>query len=298
MLWPYSNPALPSLATPSTAQPSLLHSTLAERIDVYSFDAVGMRLHRALRGPLKLASREGVKELLRNASGAAGGHKFSLHFLLTEWEQVVDAWQLHNWEAYRDVARLGRKTRLPEAQRAILWFVFERMRNEMKERGLMTHAGMFTALASTLTISNRRRSTLPWWMRHRTSACRNCASSQRWEEAGPMLSFLPATLASVFSSSPFRGIDIRGRARTLRVNYRTSHQIRQQADRLLGPEMTDVVRNTAATPFRTSTARRPSSASSGTKVKKSKPSPPGFPSRLEPDFCLMNSACSCAQPGS
>ncbi len=33
---------------------------------------------------------------------------------------------------------------------------------------------------------------------------------------------------------------IRGRARTLRINYRTSHQIRQQADRLLGPEMTDV----------------------------------------------------------
>ena len=36
------------------------------------------------------------------------------------------------------------------------------------------------------------------------------------------------------------GVDIRGRSRTLRVNYRTSHQIRQQADRLLGPEITDV----------------------------------------------------------
>ena len=29
------------------------------------------------------------------------------------------------------------------------------------------------------------------------------------------------------------GVDIRGRSRTLRVNYRTSHQIRTQADRLL-----------------------------------------------------------------
>ena len=36
------------------------------------------------------------------------------------------------------------------------------------------------------------------------------------------------------------GVDIRGRSRTLRVNYRTSHQIRVQADRLLGPEVTDV----------------------------------------------------------
>ena len=35
-------------------------------------------------------------------------------------------------------------------------------------------------------------------------------------------------------------MDIRGRARNLRVNYRMSHQIRQQSDRLLGPEVTDV----------------------------------------------------------
>jgi superfamily I DNA/RNA helicase len=40
------------------------------------------------------------------------------------------------------------------------------------------------------------------------------------------------------------GIDIRGRSRTLRINYRTSHQIRMQADRLLGPELSDVDGNT------------------------------------------------------
>ena len=36
------------------------------------------------------------------------------------------------------------------------------------------------------------------------------------------------------------GVDVRGRATTLRINYRTSHQIRMKADRLLGPEMADV----------------------------------------------------------
>jgi superfamily I DNA/RNA helicase len=36
------------------------------------------------------------------------------------------------------------------------------------------------------------------------------------------------------------GVDVRGRSKTLRVNYRTSHQIRMQADKLLGPEITDV----------------------------------------------------------
>jgi hypothetical protein len=31
----------------------------------------------------------------------------NLAFLLTEWEQVVNAWQLETWDAYRDVLRLG-----------------------------------------------------------------------------------------------------------------------------------------------------------------------------------------------
>jgi mRNA-degrading endonuclease RelE of RelBE toxin-antitoxin system len=40
------------------------------------------------------------------------------------------------------------------------------------------------------------------------------------------------------------GVDVRGRSRTLRVNYRTSHQIRMQADHLLGPSVDDVDGNT------------------------------------------------------
>ena len=67
---------------------------LAERIDVHSLNALGLRLYKSHCGPANLASREAVRELLGEASKAVGGHKFSLHFLLTEWDQVVDAWQL------------------------------------------------------------------------------------------------------------------------------------------------------------------------------------------------------------
>jgi superfamily I DNA/RNA helicase len=40
------------------------------------------------------------------------------------------------------------------------------------------------------------------------------------------------------------GVDVRGRSRNLRVNNRTSHQIRMQADRLLPPKVSDVDGNT------------------------------------------------------
>lgn len=97
---------------------------LGERIDVHSLESLGLRLYKANFGPVRLASRQDVKECVRAASEAIEGHRFSLRFLLAEWEQVVDAWRLSTWESYRDVARLGRKTRLPEAQRTVLWSIF------------------------------------------------------------------------------------------------------------------------------------------------------------------------------
>ncbi len=60
----------------------------------------------------------------------------------------------------------------------------------------------------------------------------------------PNALFFAGDLGQRIFQQPFSwkslGVDIRGRSRTLRVNYRTSHQIRKQADRLLGPVVTDV----------------------------------------------------------
>jgi len=93
---------------------------VAERLEVHAM-SLGIRLLRAQLGPVRLASKEDVDTLLREASQASGEHKFSALFLRTEWDQVVDAWQLGTWEAYRDVQRLGRRKHLPEARRALLW---------------------------------------------------------------------------------------------------------------------------------------------------------------------------------
>ena len=128
---------------------------LAERIDVYSLNAIGLRLYKAHVGQATIADRETVSELMQEAASAVGGHKFGQHFLLTEWQQVVDAWQLGNWEAYRDVARLGRKTRLPEPQRKVLWSIFERVRAGLQSRRLITCAVLFTSLAAAISKSKK-----------------------------------------------------------------------------------------------------------------------------------------------
>jgi mRNA-degrading endonuclease RelE of RelBE toxin-antitoxin system len=93
---------------------------LAERIEVYGIDAVAMQLYKRRIGRPQLAPPERIHAFLKEGSARAGEHTFSQRFLRTEWEHIVDAWQLQSWEDYRAVARLGRKTRLPEQQRVML----------------------------------------------------------------------------------------------------------------------------------------------------------------------------------
>jgi len=172
------------------------------------------------------------------------GHKFSLPFLLTEWEQVVDAWQLESWEAYRDVARLGRKTRLAEKQRAILWSIFERVRLALKTGGMVTYSDMFNRLASQLAQSKNRPfdfSVIDEAQDVSVSQLKFLAALAGGRKDGL---FFAGDLGQRIFQQPFSwkalGVDVRGRSFTLRINYRTSHQIRMQADRLLGPDVSDV----------------------------------------------------------
>lgn len=217
---------------------------LGERIDVHSLNALGLRLYKLHVGPATLCDRPTLLELLKEAATAVPGHKFGLHFLFTEWDQVVDAWQLETWEAYRDVARLGRKTRLPETQRTVLWSIFDRVRSGLKARNLITPAGLFTTLAAAVSKSKN----LPFDFAVVDEAQDISISHLRFFAAlgadRPNALFFAGDLGQRIFQQPFSwkslGVDIRGRSRTLRVNYRTSHQIRTQADRLLGPEVTDV----------------------------------------------------------
>lgn len=217
---------------------------LAERLEVHAMSSLGIRLYQAQIGPVRLASKEDIDALLREASLGVGDQKFSAFFMRSEWNQVVDAWQLDTWEAYRDVQRLGRRTRLPETRRAVLWKIFEQVREALKARGLMTEAALFQGLADAQS-------------KRPTSAYDEAVVDEAQDISIAQLRFLAALaggrpnglffsgdLGQRIFQQPFSwkalGVDVRGRSKTLRVNYRTSHQIREQADRLLGPEITDV----------------------------------------------------------
>ncbi|MGH7493672.1 MAG: 3'-5' exonuclease [bacterium] len=217
---------------------------LAERLEVHAMNDVGLRLYTANFGRPNIPSMELIQQLIATASGEVLGHKFSQRFLLTEWEQVVDAWQLETWEAYRDVVRLGRKTRLLEKQREVLWSIFERVRMSLKSQNMITYADLFSRLAVQLAKSKHP----PFHFTIVDEAQDISIPQLRFLAALgaglPNRLFFAGDLGQRIFQQPFSwkelGVEVRGRSKTLRINYRTSHQIRMQADRLLAPELADV----------------------------------------------------------
>ena len=215
---------------------------LMERLDVDAIGEVAARLYRARVDQKALADERRIREHLEEASVGVE-QPFTANFLWLEWHHVIDAWDLRSWVAYRDVPRAGRRTRIGAKQRELLWSVFERVRERLAEAGEVTGAERFHRLADALHESTA----LPY----------DFVIADESQDLGvPELRFL-ATLApdrpdALFFAGdlgqrifqpPFSwkslGIDVRGRSYTLRVNYRTSHQIRRSADRLLPPVVSD-----------------------------------------------------------
>lgn len=219
-------------------------SDVLDRLTILPLRTVAIQLYAAENGEPQMVTDAELGELLSDASQKGETHRFTDSFLRAEWNEVVDAWQLDSWDAYRDVQRLGRKARLAEPQRKVLWTIFERVREALAGRQLLTVSSLLAHVTQRMTCQTER----PF----------DFAVVDEAQDIGvPELRFLAALgadkkdclffagdLGQRIFQPPFSwkslGVDIRGRSKTLRINYRTSHQIRLQADRLLPPELSDV----------------------------------------------------------
>lgn len=217
---------------------------LAERLEVQAINAIGVRLYELNYARPQLAQPDSIKELINSAAAEVEEHNFTQHFLYTEWEQVVDAWQIKTWEAYRDVLRLGRKTRLPENKRKVLWCIYERVISHLDSKQMITYSCLFNTLAEKFTRDNQAPFEFIIVDEAQDVSVAQLKFLASLAQDRPNSLFFAGDLGQRIFQQPFSwkslGVDIRGRSQTLKINYRTSHQIRMKADRLLGPEMTDV----------------------------------------------------------
>lgn len=212
---------------------------IAERTEVTALASLASQLWHGA----PLASEERVARILNRLCDASTALPVSSAFVKAEWKHVVDQFDLTSWETYRDFRRIGRKTRLAESRRQTLWNIYASLREALSSEGVESEGAILHALAREFTSGRNR----PY----------SYVVADEAQDISPAELVFLAALAGPGSNSlffagdtgqrifrqPFSwtrlGVDVRGRSTILRVNYRTSHQIRAAADRLLDPQLED-----------------------------------------------------------
>lgn len=190
------------------------------------------------------ATDDQIRGALIAAAKELGVTEFSTRFLISEWTNVIDAWQVPSLEAYKEVPRRGRANRMGAKQRERIWPVMAHARKVLDDQGVASWPTIF----GRVTEYFKGREHKPFSHAVVDEAQDLGVPELRMLSAitpnAPNALFFAGDLGQRIFQEPFSwlavGVDIRGRSRTLKVNYRTSHQIRQAADRLLPSLVRDV----------------------------------------------------------
>jgi superfamily I DNA/RNA helicase len=182
--------------------------------------------------------------VIAKAAQSVGAGGFTPRFLLSEWRHVVDAWQIVDVEAYAKVPRLGRKNRMSAGQRERLWPVFAAARAALAKRGLATWPEIYGRTASHYAGQEIKPFTHIVVDEAQDLGVAELRFLSAIAPSAPDALFFAGDLGQRIFQQPFSwkelGVEVRGRSSTLTVNYRTSHQIRRMADRLLPSAVHDV----------------------------------------------------------
>ena len=236
---PLADALLPKLRILLASEPDALN-----RVSVASFEKAASDLFQLANGrKAVVASQEIQQAAIERAIADVGYAGLPGRFVFAEWRQVVDAWNVTDLEGYANVPRIGRRSRLGTKQREALWPVFERARAVLAARGMLTSSQLFASVEG----SSAKTETKPYTHVIVDEAQDLGVAELRMMSAiasGPNSLFFAGDLGQRIFRLPFSwlalGVDVRGRSSSLRINYRTSRQIREAADRLLPPGVRDV----------------------------------------------------------
>lgn len=204
-------------------------TALLDRIDVINIDRVAYRIVQEAEGsPPKPIGADDAIGLWQQVIDDRG-LRFTPSFLNAEWEQVVLAQNLTSRSEYFKAARVGRGTALDRRSRAEVWKAIEGFTKALDERGGCTWLQLAEAAAGHV----QRRSVKPY--QHVVVDEAQDLHEAQWRliralaDEGPNDLFVAGdTHQRIYdrrSSLSKVGIEVRGRSRKLKINYRTTHEI-------------------------------------------------------------------------
>lgn len=220
-----------------------MEPSLLDRIEVEPLHEVAEKLYKRNFGEFNLVEKPFLETLVKGNLPNHPQVKFNAGFVLDEWLEVVAAANLKDLDSYKAYKRLGRKVRLAETQRENLWGVFTVIQNKLDEIRALTNADLYHRLTNHYTDSGK----FPF--DYIVIDESQDISMPQLKLLGAGLSakadglFFAGDLGQQIFQKPFSwvacGVNVQGKARTLKVNYRTSQRIREQADKLLNPVTAD-----------------------------------------------------------
>lgn len=165
--------------------------------------------------------------------------EFSLAFYQDEWREVIQPYQVKTLKEYLKAPRVGRGTRLNRAKKAEIWGVFAEFNSLLQEKGWKDRQ---TALRDACSLlKNKQGETLPF-----KAVIVDEAQDMGTEAFSLLRAMIPVGPNDLFIvGDPHQriyqhkvvlshsGIEIRGRSRRLRLNYRTTDEIRKWASQVL-----------------------------------------------------------------
>lgn len=174
---------------------------------------------------------------LRHASG------YDPKFVKAEWEYVVRLQGIEHWETYRRARRTGRGHALGIKERKQLWAVFGGVLERLAARNRYDWTGLCHGAVELLqsgrlaspfgaVIVDEVQDLGPAGLRLIKALARESGQVMLCGDVGQRIYPGGFSLGAL-------GLDTRGRTRVLRINYRTTAQIRACADRLLQGSVQD-----------------------------------------------------------
>ncbi len=230
-----------NLAESLSAQLDLLVTDAAvrSRIEVLNVDRLAYRLVKQARGSPVIPDERELRA--RWAEAAADiGLAFTPAFLKNEWEQVIQAQDLHTEQAYLTCLRTGRGRPLAKAQRSQVWHVAQRITAELAAARQSTHFQLANEATQLL-----RQAGSPCYRHILVDEGQDLHPAQ-WRllraavAEGPDDLFIAADphqriYDNRVSLTSLR-ISVRGRSHRLSLNYRTTQEILAWALPLLGTD--------------------------------------------------------------
>jgi superfamily I DNA/RNA helicase len=188
--------------------------------------------------PFRFVPEPERQRLFEAAVNEAGDDSLSVAFYADEWDRVVQAQDIKDRDFYLTAPRVGRGVRLTRKQRADIWKVFERYRALLDDNNWVEWQD---GIRETRLYVEKQNVRLPYKAVLADEVQDFTANELRLLRAmapqGPNSLFLVGDGHQRIYGQVTRlsscGIDVRGRSRRLRVNYRTTEQIRKMAIAIL-----------------------------------------------------------------